>query len=58
MEFSMKNTMMVCKIQHEDYAGEGREEEEGRKEGRGKKRERLKGRVFERVLVIYFNCNG
>ena len=54
----MKNTMMVCKIQHEDYAGEGREEEEGRKEGRGKKRERLKGRVFERVLVIYFNCNG
>ena len=28
----MKNTMMVCKIQHEDYAGEGREQEEGRKE--------------------------
>ena len=39
MKFSMKNTMMVCKVQHEDYAGEGREEEEGRKEEERRERD-------------------
>ena len=40
MKFSMKNTMMVRKIQHEDYAGEEREEEEGRKEEEGRETQR------------------
>ena len=48
----------------ERRAREGREYERTRyengeeREGGGGEEERLKGRVFEKVLVIDYNCNG